>query len=108
VRHSSNRDSKRGLIGSGQSPPYRFDERPISLKAELTSLRFEGRLMRDESQLVLHKRAKRLGNEVELPAKLLVRSAEAVEPDAKPFIELVGAAALKPCTKSVGEDRGLR
>jgi hypothetical protein len=78
------------------------------LKSELAGLRLERRLVRDKGQLVLNESAKRLGNEVELPGKLLVGPAQAVQPPAEPFVELSGAAPLDPSTKGVREDRCLR
>ncbi len=97
-----------GLIRPGQPSAHYFHKGTISLKAKLTGLRLKRRLMCDEGQLVLNKGAERFGNEVELPAKLLVSPTQPVEPDAKPFVEFAGTASLQPCTKSVGEDCSLR
>jgi hypothetical protein len=58
--------------------------------------------------LVLHERAERFGNKVDLPGNLLVGSAQPVESDAEPLVELGRAAPLQPCTESIGKDRGLR
>jgi hypothetical protein len=96
------------MIGPSQSTSDHLDEGAIPLKSKLAGFRLERRLVRDKGQLVLHEGAQRLGNEVELLGKLLVRSAQPVEPDTKSFIQFRRATPLKPCAESVGEDRSLR
>lgn len=103
-----NRGSNGRLVGPGQSPPNRFDESSISLQPQLTGFRLERRLVGDQSQLVLHECAKRLGNEVQLVLKPLIRPAQLVQPDAESLVELVGTAPLVPCAESIGKDRSLR
>ena len=107
-RISSHRRSNRRLIGPSQPSPDHFDECAISLKSELPGFGIERRLVRHECQLVLHESPERLGNEVELPRKLLVGPVQSVESDAELFVELGGPAPLEPCTESVREDGGLR
>jgi hypothetical protein len=60
------------LIRSSQPPPDRLYERAIPLKAKLTGLGVEMRLVRGQRQLVLNECAERLSDKVELPRKLLV------------------------------------
>jgi hypothetical protein len=96
------------LIGPSQPPPDRLYERPVPLKSQLARFGLKWRLVRDESQLVLHERAERLGNEIELPAKLLVGLAQPVQPDPKPLVQFGGTAPFQPSTESIGEDRSLR
>jgi hypothetical protein len=92
------------LIRPGQSAPDSLNERAISLKSELTSLVLERRLVRGQRQLMLNERAEGFGDEVELPGKLLVGPAQSVESEAKPFVELGGAAAREPRAESISED----
>jgi hypothetical protein len=96
------------LIGPSQSASNRFDECSVPLKTKLPGFGVEMRLVRDERQLVLNEGTERLSDKVELPRKLLVGPAQPVEPDPEPFVEFGGPAAIEPCAKGVGEDRGLR
>jgi hypothetical protein len=85
------------LIGPGQSTPDRLNERTISLKSKLAGFSRKRRLVCDECKLVLHERAERFGNEVELPGKLLVGPAQPIQSDPESLIQFGGTAALKPC-----------
>lgn len=105
---SRERSGNRRLIGPSQSSANCLNERTISLQSKLARFSFEGRVVCDESELMLHECAERFGNKVELAVELLIGLAQSVEAEAESFVELCRSATFQPCAESIGEDRSLR
>src|SRR5258705_7080479 len=108
ARLRRDRNSNGRLIRTGEPSAHHFDEGAVSLKTELARLALEGRLVCDESQLMLYECPKRFGNKVEFLGQQIVDPAQPIKPGTEPVIEFRRAAAIEPSTKGVSEDRSLR